>query len=258
MPLIGRILTRRPTLTAALIGAVLWESLGRLNLTEFLPPLSTVIGSLGPMMDSGELQHNLSLSLVALAEGYGAAVFVGILVGASMGLSWRVKAILDPYVNAFLAAPSAAFVPLMVVFFGLGRGPVAATIFIFSCFVIIVNTETGVRKLNRSILDMAHSFCAGRWVIFKRILVPGALPMIMSGLRQGAGRSIKGLVVGEALISLSGMGGALQTYGGSFQVAPVYALTLVLVVISIFLTSGIRHLEKRFSNQSMPGSGEAQ
>ena len=249
MPLNSRILTRWPTLTAVIIGALLWEGLGRLNLTEFLPPLSTVIGSLGPMMDTGELQQNLSLSLTALVEGLGAAIVLGIFVGAAMGVSWRVKAILDPYVNAFLAAPSAAFVPLMVVFFGLGRGPVAATIFIFSCFVIIVNTETGVRQVSQAILDMAHSFCAGRWLVFKRILVPGALPIIMSGLRQGAGRSIKGLVVGEALISLSGMGGALQIYGGSFQVAPVYALILILVGISLLMTSGLRYLEKRFSSQ---------
>jgi NitT/TauT family transport system permease protein len=208
------------------------------------------------MMATGELQQNLSLSLTALAEGFGAAVVVGILVGVTMGVSGKVKVILDPYVNAFLAAPSAAFVPLMVVFFGLGRGPVAATIFIFSCFVIIVNTETGVRQVSRAILDMAHSFCAGRWLVFKRILVPGALPIIMSGLRQGAGRSIKGLVVGEALISLSGMGGALQTYGGSFQVAPVYALILILVGISLLMTSGLRYLEKRFS--SLPVMREKQ
>jgi NitT/TauT family transport system permease protein len=201
------------------------------------------------MMATGELQQNLSLSLTALAEGFGTAIVVGILIGVTMGVSGRVKVILDPYVNAFLAAPSAAFVPLMVVFFGLGRGPVAATIFIFTCFVIIVNTETGVRQVSRAILDMAHSFCAGRWLVFKRILVPGALPIIMSGLRQGAGRSIKGLVVGEALISLSGMGGALQTYGGSFQVAPVYALILILVGISLLMTSGLRYLEKRFSSQ---------
>ncbi|MFB3886223.1 MAG: ABC transporter permease [Thermodesulfobacteriota bacterium] len=249
MPVIERILSRWPTLTAVVMGTLLWEGLGRLHLTEFLPPLSTVMGSLGPMMATGELQENLSLSLTALAEGFGGAIVVGILLGVTMGVSGRVKIILDPYVNAFLAAPSAAFVPLMVVFFGLGRGPVAATIFIFTCFVIIVNTETGVRQVSPAILDMAHSFCAGRWLVFKRILVPGALPIIMSGLRQGAGRSIKGLVVGEALISLSGMGGALQTYGGSFQVAPVYALILILVGISLLMTSGLRYLEKRFSSR---------
>jgi NitT/TauT family transport system permease protein len=247
MRLISRWVTQCPTVTAVLIASALWESVGRLNLTPFLPSLSAVVRSMGPMIASGELQTNLSLSLTALAEGFGAAVILGVLLGVAMGLNWRVKAVLDPYVNAFLAAPSAAFVPLMVVFFGLGRGPVAATIFIFSCFVIIVNTETGVRQVSRSILDMANSFCAGRWIVFKRILIPGALPMIMSGLRQGAGRSIKGLVVGEALVSLSGMGGALQSYGGSFQVTPVYALVLVPVIISLLMTSGLRHLEKRFS-----------
>ncbi len=108
MSFTNRIFTRWPTLTAVVIGALLWEGLGRLNLTEFLPPLSTVIGSLGPMMATGELQQNLSLSLTALAEGLGAAIVVGILVGTAMGVSWRVKAILDPYVNACLAAPSAA------------------------------------------------------------------------------------------------------------------------------------------------------
>ena len=250
MASVTRLLVKWPTLTAVFAGVFLWEVLGRLHLTEYIPPLSTVIGSLKPMIERGELQQNLSMSLIALLQGFGASIIVGIAVGVSMGLSWRVKAVLDPYVNAFLAAPSAAFVPLMVVFFGLGRGPVAATIFIFSCFVIIVNTDTGVRQVNRTVLDMAHSFCAGRWLVFKRILVPSALPMIMSGLRQGAGRSIKGLVVGEVLISLSGMGGALKTYGGAFQVAPVYALILVLVVISLFMTGGLRYLEKRISSQS--------
>jgi ABC-type nitrate/sulfonate/bicarbonate transport system permease component len=241
------ILTRWPTVTAVVIALVLWEGLGRLRLTQFLPPLSTVVGSLGPMIRTGELQHNLRVSLLALAEGYGLAVVVGVSVGAAMGFSWRVKAILDPYVNAFLAAPSAAFVPLMVVFFGLGQGPVAATIFIFAAFVIIVSTETGVRGVDQSVLDMSHSFCAGRWLVFRRILLPGALPLIMSGLRQGAGRSIKGLVVGEALISLGGMGGALQQYGGMFQVPQVYALILVLVVISVIMTSTLRALERRAS-----------
>ena len=252
-----RLLARFPTLTAVVIASALWEIVGRMNLTEFLPPLSEVIRSLGPMIARGELQDNLRLSLVALAEGFGGAMVIGVGVGAVMGTNWRVKGILDPYVNAFLAAPSAAFVPLMVVFFGLGRGPVAATIFIFSCFVIVVNTETGVRQVNRSVLDMANSFCAGRWLVFKRILVPGALPLIMSGLRQGAGRSIKGLVVGEALISLSGMGGALQTYGGSFQVAPVYALILVLVVISLLMTGALRYLEKRFSPRPLARQEQA-
>ena len=111
-----------PVLTATLAGAFFWEIIGWLKLTEFLPRLSTVIASLAPMIETGELQQNLSLSLIALVEGFGAAIFMGISVGVSMGLSWRVKAVLDPYVNAFLAAPSAAFVPLMVVFFGLGRG----------------------------------------------------------------------------------------------------------------------------------------
>ena len=237
-----------PTATALVLGAGLWEGLGRLHLTPLIPPVTGVLSALGRMVATGELQKNLSLSLLSLALGYGAAAVVGVVLGVAMGYDRRVEALFDMYVNAFLAAPSAAFVPLMVVFFGLGQGPVAATVFIFSCFVIVVNTCTGVKQVDRSVLEMARAFCAGRRLVFWRILLPGALPMIMAGLRLGAGRAVKGLVVGEALISLVGLGGALQLYGGAFQVESVYALVLVLVAISLGATAAIKLVERRLSS----------
>ena len=243
--MVDRLVTRWPTATALVLGAGVWEGLGRLHLTPMLPPVTGVLGALVQMITSGDLQKNLSQSLLSLALGFGAAVLVGVVLGVAMGYDRRVEAFFDMYVNAFVAAPSAAFVPLMVVFFGLGQGPVAVTVFLFSCFVIVVNTATGVKQVDRSVLDMARAFCAPRDVVFRRILVPGALPMLMAGLRLGAGRAIKGLVVGEALISLVGLGGALQLYGGAFQVKAVYALILVLVVMSLASTWVLGRLERR-------------
>ncbi len=245
--MVDRLVTRWPTATALVLGAGVWEGLGRLHLTPMLPPVTGVLGALVQMITSGDLQKNLSQSLLSLALGFGAAVLVGVVLGVAMGYDRRVEAFFDMYVNAFVAAPSAAFVPLMVVFFGLGQGPVAATVFLFSCFVIIVNTATGVKQVDRSVLDMARAFCAPRDLVFRRILVPGALPMLMAGLRLGAGRAIKGLVVGEALISLVGLGGALQLYGGAFQVKAVYALILVLVTISLASTWVLGRLERWLS-----------
>lgn len=246
--MVDRFAGRWPKMTALVLGALLWETLGRLNLTELIPPLSGVLRALIHMVAVGELQKNLSVSLVSLGLGYGAAVVVGVVLGLAMGYDRRVEAFCDMYVNALGAAPAAAFVPLMVVFFGLGKGPVAATVFLFSCFVIVVNTCSGVKQVDRSVLEMARSFCAGRAVVFQRILLPGALPMIMTGLRLGAGRAVKGLVVGEALISLIGVGGALELYGGAFQVEAVYALILVLVLISLAASAVIGLVEQRLSS----------
>jgi NitT/TauT family transport system permease protein len=106
----------------------------------------------------------------------------------------------------------------------------------FSFFVIVVNTMTGVRATERSLLEMARVFGAGEVALFGRIYLPSAAPAVMLGLRLGAVQALKGLVVGEMLISLVGLGERLIYYGNTFLITHLYAVILSVLAIAV-LTS---------------------
>jgi NitT/TauT family transport system permease protein len=122
---------------------------------------------------------------------------------------------------------------VLIALFGLRDTVVAATVFMFSFFVIVVNTMTGVRATDRSLVEMARSFGARDAALFGRIYLPAALPAVMLGLRLGAVQAVKGMVVGEMLISLVGLGERLIYYGNTFLITELYAVILTVLLIAL-------------------------
>jgi len=106
-------------------------------------------------------------------------------------------------------------------------------VFTFSFFVIVVNTVTGVRGTERSLVDMAKSFGAGEVALFRRVYLPSALPAVMLGVRLGAVQAVKGMVVGEMLISLVGLGERLIYYGNTFLITELYAVILSVLAMAL-------------------------
>ena len=140
---------------------------------------------------------------------------------------------LDGWVNGLMSAPLSALVPVLIALFGVRDTVVAATVFMFSFFVIVVNTQTGVRGTERSLVEMARAFGAGETTLFARIYLPAALPAVMLGLRLGLVQAVKGMVVGEMLISLVGFGERLIYYGNTFLVTELYAVILSVLAIAL-------------------------
>ena len=128
------------------IGLALWELLGQVMDFAFLPPFSSVLRASWELVISGQILGNLAASLASLGVGYGLAVVLGVAVGALMGRYWVVEHLLDIYVNAFLAAPSLIFVPVLFALFGVSRISQAAVIFIYAFFIIVANTRTGIQE----------------------------------------------------------------------------------------------------------------
>jgi NitT/TauT family transport system permease protein len=131
-----------------------------------------------------------------------------------------------------MSAPLSALVPVLIALFGVRDTVVAAAVFTFSFFVIVVNTLTGVRATDRSLVEMAQSFGAAGPALFARVYLPSALPAIMLGLRLGAVQAVKGMVVGEMLISLVGLGERLIYYGNTFLITELYAVILTVLVMA--------------------------
>ena len=223
---------------AALIGlAAGWELVGRLDVSMFVPPLSRVVATWWHLLGDGTLTRAASSSLLSLLKGFVPAALLGVIVGMAMGRFAVVRYALDGWINALMSAPLSALVPILIALFGVRDTVVAATVFMFSFFVIVVNTSTGVRGTERSLIDMARAFGAGEAALFARIYLPAALPAVMLGLRLGVVQAVKGMVVGEMLISLVGLGERLIYYGNTFLITELYAVILFVLVLALLVAS---------------------
>jgi NitT/TauT family transport system permease protein len=225
-----------PGLLGLVLLVVAWEGLGRLRVSLFIPPFSAVVAVWWELMADGTLPGAASGSLGSLVRGFVPAAVLGVALGLAMGRFAAVRHLFDVWVNVLMSAPLSALVPVLIALFGIRDTVVAASVFMFSFFVIVVNTMTGVRATERSLLEMARVFGAGEVALFGRIYLPSAAPAVMLGLRLGAVQALKGLVVGEMLISLVGLGERLIYYGNTFLITHLYAVILSVLAIAV-LTS---------------------
>lgn len=223
---------------------IVWELLGRLDVSMFVPPISRIAAAWWQLLGNGTLATAASSSLVSLAKGFGPAAVLGVAVGLAMGRFRTVRHLLDGWVNALMSAPLSALVPVLIALFGIRDTVVAATVFMFSFFVIVVNTMTGVRGTERSLVEMARVFGAGEVALFRRIYLPAALPAIMLGLRLGAVQAVKGMVVGEMLISLVGLGERLIYYGNTFLITELYAVIVSVLVLALLASQAVQAADR--------------
>jgi NitT/TauT family transport system permease protein len=229
-------------------GVVAWELAGRWGELHFLPPFSHVLWATVDLVTSGQIVTHLAASLLSLLAGYGLAGALGLTLGALMGRYRTVEYVLDPYLHALLATPKIALVPVLYALFGLSRLIQVAVVFLSAFFVIVLNTMRGIQTVDPSYVEMARGFGAKDHQLFKRVLLPGALPLAMAGLRLGIGRAVKGMIVGEMFITLFGLGALLRQFGGRFDAEKVYAILLVVIAVALVCTSVVQSVERRLTH----------
>ena len=227
--------------------AVLWEVAGRAMNSTLIPPLSQIGAAWWKLLSSGKLLANLSMSLTTLAIGFSLAMLFGIVLGLLMGRFRAVEHFFDLYVNALMSAPSTAFVPVFILWFGLGVESRIAVVFLFAVFVIIINTMTGVKQVDTVLVEMARSFGAREREIFFKIMLPAALPAIMAGLRLGIGRAVKGMVTGEMLLTLTGIGAMIMQYGSSFATDALFAVILTVLMVALLTMKAVHWIDRRLT-----------
>jgi NitT/TauT family transport system permease protein len=238
----------RLTIYSLAIGAFMWELAGRCTGWRFLPPLSRVLRAEIELFASGQIISHLSASILGLLVGYTMAVVFGITLGALMGRYRTVEFVLAPYLNAFLATPKIVLLPVLYSFFGLSRLVQIAVIFLSAFFVIVLNTLRGIQTVEPIYVEMARAFGATERQLFFKVLLPGALPLMMAGLRLAIGHAVKGMVTGEMFITVFGMGALLRTYGGRFDAEKVFAILLVVIIVGLVCSSSVQLLERRLTH----------
>jgi NitT/TauT family transport system permease protein len=226
---------------------VLWEVAGRMMDTTLIPPLSNIASAWLRLLMSGKLLENLVTSLWTLAAGFFLAVILGVIIGVLMGRFRPVEHFLDLYINALMSAPMTAFVPLLIMWFGLGVESRIAVVFLFAFFVIVINTMTGVKQVDRIFVEMARSFGAKELEVFFKVVLPAAMPAIMAGVSIGMGRAVKGIVTAEMLLTLTGIGGMIMQYGSAFATDALFAVILTILMVAMIAMKLVKIVDRRLT-----------
>ncbi len=238
---------RLPAMSSLILWGLLWEVVGLLDLTFFVPPLSEVIVTLLQVIGTAPFLKALSETAYAFGAGVFFAVVIGIPVGILMGKNRLVDELLLPWVNMFLSAPLTALVPVLMVLFGFGMKSIIITTTLFAIWIIILNARVGVMQINRSLVEMAHSYGASPLEAFYKIYFWAALPEIIAGVRIGVIRAVKGVIIGQLLISIVGFGALFELYANNFLMAHFWAVLVVLFAMAFTVSELLAYLEHRVS-----------
>ena len=175
------------------------------------------------------------------------AATVGIVLGLLIGRYRVVDAATDWLINALYATPLVAVIPLVILWLGLGDLTKLFIVTILAVFPVLINTAAGVRNVPQALIDVSTAFAANERQVFMKIILPSAVPYMMTGLRLGIGRAIIGMVVAEFFTAITGLGALIVKYGNRYDTASMFVPILVLMMLGILLTSMVRRAEEHFA-----------
>lgn len=194
-------------------------------------------------VQDGSMWSATSDSMYAMAIGLAISLVVGIPVGLAIGMSPTTDLITSPYLWGFFAMPRIALAPLMVVWLGFGLEIKVWLIVLSAVIPIILSCKDGVQTTDESLLRAARSFGAGRFQVFSKIIVPGTLPFIASGVRNGISRGFVGLLVIELTVGSGGIGTQVMRSMRDLDTGRMFAFTATLIVLALVLVSASRRVE---------------
>lgn len=223
-----------------------WEIYGRAQNRALFAPVSRVAESFYELaIASNQLWVAMWDSLQALLIGYAAAVVVGIIVGLLMGRYRTVEQLLDPYVSFFYALPMIVMVPLIIMWLGIGAPTRITIVFLLAVWPVIINTMAGGKEVPDDLVDVARMHCATERQMVRTVVVPSIMPYVFTGLYVAVGAAIIGMVLGEMLVVLRGLGGMIVRGSNSYQPDQVFVALFAMVIESLALTAGIAWLRRR-------------
>jgi NitT/TauT family transport system permease protein len=236
---------RVPMVASILVWCLLWEIIGQTGLMYLVPPFSSVLAAVVELVQLEKFQVATVTTLRAFAIGMALAAVVGVALGVLMGRVAAADKLLGMWVNLFVSAPLTALVPVLMILFGLGDTTIIATVFLFAVWIIALDTQAGVKHVAPSLVEMGRCYGAGRWALYAKIILWAALPEILAGIRLGLIRGVKGVVIGQLLVSIIGYGELFELYSRSFLMEQFWALTILLFAFAMVVAELVGAVEKR-------------
>jgi sulfonate transport system permease protein len=221
----------------------MWEIFGaKVDPVLFTTP-SKIAAAAVTMIGSGELWTYLWPSLVVLALGLTSAAVIGIAIGLLLARFWVLDVALGVYITFLYSTPSVALVPLIVLWAGFETTAKVIILFLFAFFPMAINTYQGVKNVDPRLIEVGRAFRCSERQLWTNIVLPGALPFIVTGLRLAVGRGLIGMVLADLYTAISGIGYLIVRTASTYQVDKMFVPIVTLGLLGVTLTALLRVLE---------------
>lgn len=248
--------TREPsTLERTLLGALglvaalgIWQALSS---TKAINPLvasspEDVVRAARVLINSGELGQDVEATFKLFGISFAISLVLGLLMGVILGWYRRISAIFDPWVSIFYAMPRFAFIPLIVVWAGIGLRSEVILVILIAIFPIIIGTAAGVRSIDRDHLRVAQSFLGTNRDVLLTVALPGAVPAVVAGIRNGMILALIGVVVAEFFLGAThGVGALIYRAGLTLQTGQVFVGAVIFAGVALVLNFALSVVERR-------------
>ncbi len=233
-------------IVSPLIMLLAWEIAARLGWIDvrFFPAPSKIFATLIKLIETGALWKHLSASMQRLFWGFLFGGIPALLLGIAMGLNRTFRAVLDPIVSATYPIPKSAILPLILLIFGLGEASKIVMVAVGIFYPILINTIAGVLEINKIYFDVSRNFGARGWQVFRTVAFPGALPLIMTGIKLGVGMGLILISLAEMVGAKSGLGYMMWNAWEILSVETMYVGLLVIAALGIVFTLVLTEIER--------------
>lgn len=225
---------------------VVWEYVARagiINRVFISSPSELWKTFLDMFFIKGDIWYHIAATGRIWSTGLLLGIVIGIAGGMVAGTSRRFRFAAEPYLIALYATPTVAFLPLLILWMGIGDAPKVALVCVGTMFPVLMNTQAGIQNVDKNLLETAAVFKATRWQSMWTISLPSSLPYIAAGIRLGIGRSLIMVFVAELTISNRGIGYIVANAGASFQSARMLVGVFTLTITGVVLTKLIMYIE---------------
>lgn len=210
-----------------------------------IPPVDAVVRALFVALVNGTLLGDLLISLQRAGIAFAAAVVVSIPLGLVMGTFTRLENAIDPILQMFRQTSALAVYPIFILLMGLGETSKVFVIFWATVFPLLMNTMSGVKQVDRRLIEMARMFGASKLQIFRRVTLPGAIPSIFVGLRLSAGMALLMLVASEMIGANQGLGFKVMQAQYNFQIPLMFGAIVLLAGLGLLSNYSLIFLQRR-------------
>ena len=204
-----------------------------------LPSISRVGETFGDMIKTGQLQQDLLVSLSRVLKGYFASAVLGIILGSLMGMSKTVKELFLPIVTVIRQIPMIAWIPLIILWCGIGELSKVVIIVLAAFFPILVNTQSGMENTPEGYIEVAKLYKLNPWKTFTSVYLPHAVPHILVGLKLGLGVSWMAVVAAELIAATTGIGYRMSNARSMMQSNVVIVCMIVVGLVGVLMDKGI-------------------
>ena len=230
----------------------IWEIIARLDLIPghfFFPPFSAVVAEFWYLTASGVLGHNFLSSLIRVLIGFSAGSMAGLFIGIMMGWNNIANKALNPIISLIYPIPALGWLPLLMLWFGIGEILPIAIIFICSFFPILYNTVTGIKNVDKNYIFVARTLGASDLKILSTVVVPLALPNIFTGLKLESGMAWRVIIAAEMVAIPTGIGALMMKAESLIRIDIIIVCLIVLGVMCLSFEKFFAFLEKKLTNR---------